>query len=601
MDKITLKQLFENKNYKEIVQSHQSLLANYPDDYRVFEQLAKSYINLDDHQRACQVYQKAVQLASPKILNFREIEVSLNHLNKTSEEKKDFWLNCSSNNEILLEKCCNKVLQNDIKSAQQILLSARDQLNLSEHQFATLYNNLTMFSQGETYNAEMETSLEKLSLPKVVNVSGMGWSGSGAVFDYLREFKDVIPIRGETPYLSRGRYNLTKILSNINSKEKFRENLILFYFYTIIGFLRPKNWSDFKSFNNTRKRLYGKEADTYITWSSRYCYVANKLLQNYRKKGFLHLLNTLKSIVILGFICDQPYRKGMTLLLDNDVSIGSVNEHLDFVVQLCTFRDPRSNYVALKREDRMYRQSVDDYLISREKSYKRNLTKLKNLIKLPSMSSLINIVQFEEFVVSEKYRDSIATLLNFDVNNRTRHRYFKPWESFRNTQLHQEYENQDEISLIENHLKEYCYDVAVVRASRESVGKAGLKYTQTEETSQPIALIKEMDGARVFSVLRDIKNKLNENNNILRQKEIHLERTNAELTLQTHALEKQLSTLSHEVTKLGESNAALRQREANFQRKNEQLANRNAELRFHMDKILNSVSWRITKPLRWLP
>lgn len=150
------------------------------------------------------------------------------------------------------------------------------------------------------------------------------------------------------------------------------------------------------------------------------------------------------------------------VLMDNSLHISTIHniEYIDNMQVLCTYRDPRSNYVARVKEDwkfgpRIYKNGPVAYA----ESYRHFREYTGNIIEnLKNNRDNVWTVQFEDFVSSEDYRQDLARKLKLDPARQDRHTHFKPWESIKNIDNYKRYENQEEILQIQQKLPQYLWE-----------------------------------------------------------------------------------------------------------------------------------------------
>src|SRR5690606_21265519 len=114
-------------------------------------------------------------------------------------------------------------------------------------------------------------------------------------------------------------------------------------------------------------------------------------------------------------------------------------EFLSDTTIICSIRDPRSNYVALLREAPHFKDEVRKYVAARKKALLRLEEKIPlaaNMERSYGCGRVV-VVNFERFVVEGSLRDAIAESLGLNLEDRTKYKHFRPWESFRNVILHE--------------------------------------------------------------------------------------------------------------------------------------------------------------------
>lgn len=134
-------------------------------------------------------------------------------------------------------------------------------------------------------------------------------------------------------------------------------------------------------------------------------------------------------------------------------------KYFDFAKCIIVDRDPRDNYVAQKKLLPIYipveigvpvRQFINRYRIHRKASKKFNDGN-KDVLR----------IKFEELVM--EYENTLDKIFEFLGEDKSIHihpkRYFDPAISIKNVGIWKNYRKKEEIAMIENELKEYCYNI----------------------------------------------------------------------------------------------------------------------------------------------
>ena len=159
----------------------------------------------------------------------------------------------------------------------------------------------------------------------------------------------------------------------------------------------------------------------------------------------------------------RSLKPGQIALLDNVIHIPNLQavEFLDNIKVFCTFRDPRSNYVALLREAGHFNDPVQMFVTKRRNKFKRChqlVDDYSEKYPFPNKKSVSKVL-FETFILSPEYRAAIARELGLNTETQDKFKYLKPWESVRNVLLHQEHSPSSDIDYIERELAPYCVQV----------------------------------------------------------------------------------------------------------------------------------------------
>ena len=349
--------------------------------------------------------------------------------------------------------------ENDKTSAENSFINALDNACFPERAKENLvktFNLLTgeLSAFHKKYSDPEAVSIPVKSSEKII-LSGMNWSGTGALYDYFREFDCVKALPGEQRLWKESDYSL---LWGYNNQEKldrntFLEYLLRLFFIPMTGLNMPRNWQDvFGSnvgFENIRKDKSG--------FYSSALYVFLREIIILKSKGMLDNDSFLKAAVELTdriFNALSDNFEGY-ILPDNAVHLSDIEPFRFFSsgYLICVFRDPRSNYAARFHENvRFNRDSkafVKYYRETRE-SFIRKKGELKEF------SDHIIEVQFEEFILSEEFRNNLALKLGLDFSGWKKQRYFKPHISEKNVHNYKKFHDKKTMDFIAESLGEYC-------------------------------------------------------------------------------------------------------------------------------------------------
>ncbi len=377
-----------------------------------------------------------------------------------------FWRQCSDTSSVVFERARAGLLAGDFAGAAGLFMTGT----------ATIFANVEERAAWEQSFAFLLEALKNKTVapyhyePRTVRkfiVSGLGWSGSGAVYDYLREFSEVQAIPGETRFLEGGT-GIKQILSAASRPDLFPEAVINFFFFSLLGYAEMTHHSAFKSLRFARKFMASKYARLYAENVTCIAYLLARCLAECDDKKALdtnlaHLVNETTNRIVVG----PDFDTGKIALLDNVIHISKIKlaPHIDDLDIFCTFRDPRSNYAALIAEHSGFDSDIDEFIsgfAARLPKMNASITRAQKSVRKGSHTT-IHRVQFEEFVLSESYRLSLARSLGLKVSDQKKHSRFKPWESMRNVILHQTYDKPEEIKKIEDALGDYCYEPSVIK------------------------------------------------------------------------------------------------------------------------------------------
>ena len=338
----------------------------------------------------------------------------------------------------------------------EILFKEKDIKLLYRNSFISLINGLT---------TKKEIKIDIPSNNNYILLSGIGWSGSGAVVDYLKEFDNVIFSGYEWSIFEDEQCGFKNLIKNKDNHDTLWKQAIKFYFGLLGCQKLSSNWWVHKALFGAYNRAHSEHGKKKY---AELMGIMGKSLGNLilgalsRNKELCN--SSLHSVgKILLSLCSADFDDNSTIIIDNAVHINnaSILQYLDNAKMIAVIRDPRSNYVSLKRECVAYSQDTDEQAKTFVCRYKSKLKKISSEIKLLTQhggADRIKLVHFEDFVLNEDFRDSVVNFLFLNLKDWTSpQKYFKPNESSKNVYNFKDYENQDEIKLIAKLAEEYLY------------------------------------------------------------------------------------------------------------------------------------------------
>lgn len=291
--------------------------------------------------------------------------------------------------------------------------------------------------------------------------SGMGWSGSGALTAYLREFHQVDYVDVCEFSHIEGPYGLANLRCHTGDKCTYINYLINMFAYTLFGFgLYEKSDNSYEIEKSKLKTRRFLNHTPYIEGVSLFLKQARYMHDG--KNGISYKTFSNATNMLMDKIC-QSFAKGndSIILMDNVIHIQEVKniEYLNNTQVVCVYRDPRSNYVALVEEDWKRGRIIQAKGAAAYANFYKRMRRMSELSikQLSQHTKNIHHVQFEKFVRSPDYRNNIADKLNLYIKKSDKHTFFNPDESIKNTENYKKYKAQDEIQIIEKKLPEYLY------------------------------------------------------------------------------------------------------------------------------------------------
>lgn len=454
------------KEWRACIDASREYLLDFGAEESVCAALALALFQNGQYADALTEYEEMHKTSIGKV-PFQIVRTCIGKLYKDKEYRTYAWRRFTAPEDVRFGRASELFAAGKILEARQAFSSAVDQgfssEGLTAEHRSVIVECFDMLCSNERPECSKNDDSYGDPIKKVI-VSGMGWSGSGAIYDYFREFHDVVAIKGEAPYIE-GAVSLRTIRKHLDRDDRLRTEIINFFFKLIIGRGYWEDSGDFKLFNHARQRFRKFGPDDYLSRARSWCCLAASLWCAPKHERF-DIFRRLADFTVDTFCIDQPIAPNEIALLDNVVHIQNVEciEFLTNTTIFCCFRDPRSNYVALLREASHYKSDVNSYIQNRSKSYARAEQAVNKAQKkcMDEPDKKVFRVQFEQFVVSQKLRSDYAREVGLSVGESNPYKYFKPWQSFRNVLLHHEHFPQAEIEAIQSGLGEYCYDLDVV-------------------------------------------------------------------------------------------------------------------------------------------
>ncbi|QSB05066.1 tetratricopeptide repeat protein [Natronoglycomyces albus] len=288
-------------------------------------------------------------------------------------------------------------------------------------------------------------------------VCGMGWSGSGALFDYIVQSPMVsTPFGRIEAKLFSGRGDSVSDIAAQCEREQFveRDRLVDMILRCVAGVGTRPYMAPLKVAEGSLLSLLKDSATDVNT-------LVDRTLHFYHRLAGLP--KEIDSRMLEDLFCD--YYGGLfsgignrSLNFYNNIVHGHASWQLRFVPgarATVVIRDPRDQYVARQREqDSTKRMSVDRF-ISAQKS---NNARLEQAQADSRIADRIDIVQFERLVLDEGYRDQIVSSLGIDPETvDPGEKGYKPGDSAHNVGLFKDFPNRDAIRRIEDEMSEYLY------------------------------------------------------------------------------------------------------------------------------------------------
>lgn len=352
------------------------------------------------------------------------------------------------------------------------LLSRNNALTVDEFQAFLIQNRISDKNGvwNETYKVLKRVAMNDFLAPgavkcrrevlpktKKILVSGMGWSGSGAVLSFFKEFESVsLNSETELPYL-RGAPSLKTLKRIIERGKDPTDEFIRFFWHALFGYVRYSNIHQMVAARNALEMIENDQ-------DSRYAILVNRFVNNFfnlmaqgfsREKFYASTSRFVDDII--NHNCPEA-GKDAHFLLNNEIPMADIDlvELLDDFDIFCVVRDPRSQYVSWVTEGAPYgwgEMTVKEFVLAHRRIMNSFQTKVD---RIGAKRNHVHMVQFERFVLDESYRNSIIENLGLDDSKRRENTFFKPSVSENNICNYTDFD-QDKIKYIESKLGGYCW------------------------------------------------------------------------------------------------------------------------------------------------
>lgn len=423
---------------------------------RHHELISSLHSKLGDFESALSSLAKAAQASPESPWNWRLSRTPIRELGLKDSELDNFWMSCMGPRDKIFASA-KKHLLNGRASLASETLRLSSGANLTENSLVSLDSIFkTLVSSDSSIQPQKETPKKQ-----IVFLSGTGWSGTSAIFDYLLEFENTTGISTEVPFFARGTSTLLEVKRVLANQHQTREIFIDFVFDQLIGYGHMNNLV-MTNFMFARKSLWNqKNQGAHFKKVDELVKLANPLWSANDEALKHSMLGELAEKLLEVFIVGRSIRNDEIILMRNAIPANAIEGVTIFKSSksiLC-HRDPRSIYATLKRDEAVWFTRTPE---AWSRSFSKMLIELrKTITELSSNHPEHEIleVQFEEFVLSPRLRAEIQNELHLNQVNWRRHSRFRPWESAKNVLIHEAHIPESEILAIHNRFPQYCFEI----------------------------------------------------------------------------------------------------------------------------------------------
>lgn len=390
-----------------------------------------------------------------------------NLFSKKPNEAYNYWLSCSSDQALTAYDISNNIFQKSDTKDNICKKYSKLLTQIVGKEWIKYYSNAFDIILNSIFNPLADSINCELHNFRAIVVSGMGWSGSSAVYDYLREFSSIYPVLGGELSIIEEKESflgLTYIIDNWDKNLDVIDELVTkwaieFFFINLLGcypIIRDDVYKQILFYRKFNIKDPFKYAEGVIQISS----ILSNLIIYAKKRDLLSVNKTAKLLAtaILNIATiDAPNNK--IPLLDNAIHFRNLQliKYFDSVDLICVERDPRSIFVSQLEE----RADFDNNIVAFTNSQiaNRELLSQKKESLDENSAKRCSFIKFEDFVLSSNFRSNLVEKLELDSKTWTeRNKFFIPENSSKNVINFLNDVHTKEIQYIYENMKEYCLD-----------------------------------------------------------------------------------------------------------------------------------------------
>jgi len=280
---------------------------------------------------------------------------------------------------------------------------------------------------------------------RMLAVAGMGWSGSGAVYDALRGYQRAAPVHGENR-LIEGRYGLLRL--GERSRTHPQRAFVDFFRYCLFGFAPCHDWEDYRHVRNARRASTGRSPEQYAVA----CRAALTSIMSAAVDDLDEVSTRWRMPLLESASLSQLGTTDVVPILDNVVHIEnlSIAPSLPHVLFFAVVRDPRDQFIDLLNSNPRFHGDPQRFI----KKYRSTRRKLESA----STSEAVRFVRFEDFVRNETTRERVLADVVDVLGPPGDRQRFDPAISSKNVGLWRAVPDDPAIELISRELDSFLVD-----------------------------------------------------------------------------------------------------------------------------------------------
>jgi hypothetical protein len=292
---------------------------------------------------------------------------------------------------------------------------------------------------------------------RTVFLAGFGWSGTGALHDYLTQAQNTSAPFGKFELWAFERnWSARKVLRAATSDgAQVREAVLRFVFQSALGIGAPLETNPASVGRNSLLHFCKKD-------SARVEAVAQACIELLQQTQISSKQNDPVAVVhhalerFFGRMVNTVAGSSDAIIVSNGITAANIDlvRLVPEATALAIFRDARDQFAAQYFEFANRGQlSVDSFI----KKVRDRTSRYETALQQSRVADRVVAVQFEEFVLSAEYRLSLTRRLGLSVGSPTSAAAYKPEQSERNIGIYKDYPNQAHMRQIENELPSLIY------------------------------------------------------------------------------------------------------------------------------------------------
>jgi hypothetical protein len=291
--------------------------------------------------------------------------------------------------------------------------------------------------------------------PRCLFLSGFGWSGSGALYDYLRQAETVAtPFDNAEIWAFERNWCAKKVLDAVREDPTAaRRALVYFIFQSVLGVSAPMTIDPARIGRQSIMHFAGRTAGPAIAAACLTLF--DRGMAAASRSGLKPLEEALRRF--FDEVIEAKAGPGRVSVMSNCITAANVDlaRLVSNGVALVVFRDPRDQFVSQYYEYKNRQNLSCETFIRKVRSRTDRYRRAKRAL---AGKAAVEEVQFEQFVLSKSYRDALLErvgvspdLIPVDGPG------YRPEHSMKNVGLYQNFPRVADIKRIEDDLGDLLF------------------------------------------------------------------------------------------------------------------------------------------------